>query len=181
MHLSPGTLLARVTLVPVVAATAWLAVAFPLLCLGHFTPLLGVLLGGPALVAALVLLPRLAPDIDDTPWWALLLVVLVTAAFAAVQLAYHSEQLVVRRDAASYAQYTAWIAEYGFLPIPQQRELIAGNDPALTYHSLAYYQVDDVVWPQFLAGAPWCTRSGSGPRTWKDLCWHRRSRVLSRC
>ncbi|EOR70377.1 hypothetical protein TM51_12975 [Thermobifida fusca TM51] len=154
MHLSPGTLLARVTLVPVVAATAWLAVAFPLLCLGHFTPLLGVLLGGPALVAALVLLPRLAPDIDDTPWWALLLVVLVTAAFAAVQLAYHSEQLVVRRDAASYAQYTAWIAEYGFLPIPQQRELIAGNDPALTYHSLAYYQVDDVVWPQFLAGAP---------------------------
>ena len=102
--------------------------------------------------------------------------VLVTAAFAAVQLA-HSEQLVVRRD-ASYTQYTAWIADTVSTD-PQQRSSSPG-DPALTYHSLAYYQVDDVVWPQF-PPAPWWPRSGCGPRTWKDLCWHRRSRVLSRC
>lgn len=154
MRLSPGSLLARVTLAPVVAVAAWMLVAFPLLCLGQLSPLTGLLLGVPAVAAALALLPRLAPETDDTPWWPLLLVLLVTAAFAAVQLAYHSEQLVIRRDAASYAQYTAWIADNGFLPIPQQRELIAGDDPVLTYDSLAYYQVDDVVWPQFLAGAP---------------------------
>ncbi|KUP96239.1 hypothetical protein [Thermobifida cellulosilytica] len=154
MRLSPGTLLARVTLAPAVAVAAWLLVAFPLLCLGQLTPLTGLLLGGPAVAAALALLPRLAPDTDDTPWWPVLLVAAVTVAFAAVQLAYHSEQLVIRRDAASYAQYTAWIAANGYLPIPQQRELLAGSDPALTYDSLAYYQVDDVVWPQFLAGAP---------------------------
>ncbi|UOE18239.1 hypothetical protein NI17_015485 [Thermobifida halotolerans] len=154
MRLSPGSLLARMTLAPVVAVAAWSLVAFPLLCLGVLTPLTGLLLGAPAVVAALALVPRLAPPVDDTPWWPTALVVLVAVAFAAVQLAYHSEQLVIRRDAASYAQYTAWIADNGFLPIPQRRELIAGDDPALTYDSLAYYQVDEVVWPQFLAGAP---------------------------
>lgn len=92
MRLSPGSLLARVTLAPVVAVAAWALVAFPLLCLGQLSPLTGLLLGVPAVAAALALVPRLAPETDDTPWWPLLLVLLVTVAFAAVQLAYHSEQ-----------------------------------------------------------------------------------------
>ncbi|TDQ51927.1 hypothetical protein [Actinorugispora endophytica] len=158
MRLTPGSLLARTTLVPVVAFTAWLLVAFPLLLLGLLTPLTGLVVGLPTVLAALALVPRLAPAVggepDDVPWWPLVLVVLVVVVFAAVQVAYHSEQFVIRRDAASYAQYTAWIAQNGYLPVPQQRELIAGDDFALSYNSLAYYQVDDVVWPQFLAGAP---------------------------
>ncbi|GLU49624.1 hypothetical protein [Nocardiopsis ansamitocini] len=156
MRLTPGRLLSRVTLAPVVALCAWLSVAFPLLLLGVFTPVTGLVLGLPAVVAALALAPRLVPEpeSDDTPWWPVVLVLVIVVAFAVVQIVYHSEQFVIRRDAASYAQYTAWIAQNGFLPIPQHRELIAGDYPGLSYNSLAYYQVDDVVWPQFLAGAP---------------------------
>jgi hypothetical protein len=156
MRLTPARLFARATAVPVAAAAAWLLVTFPLLVAGVFTPLAGALLGVPAVLAAAVLLPRLVPDLaeDDLPWWPLAATVLIAAAFAAVQLVYHGETLVIRRDPASYAQFTAWIAQNGSLPIPQQRPLIAGDDPALSYGSLAYYEVGRSVWPQFLAGAP---------------------------
>ncbi|GAB3703742.1 hypothetical protein [Nocardiopsis oceani] len=157
MRLLPGRLLARVTALPAIALSAWLLVAFPLLVLGQFTPLTGLVLGLPAVVAACALLPRLVPDPsaeEDVPWWPVIAVLVITVAFAAVQIAFHAEALVIRRDPASYAMYTAWIAENGYLPIPQQRELIAGDDPALSYQSLAYYERDDVIWPQFMAGAP---------------------------
>src|SRR5699024_5817509 len=71
-----------------------------------------------------------------------------------------AEALVIRRDPASYAMYTAWIAENGHLPIPQGRELIAGDDPSLSYQSLAHYERDGVIWPQFMAGAPLLTTIG---------------------
>lgn len=156
MRLLPGRFLARVTALPAIALSAWLLVAFPLLVAGWFTPLLGLLLGAPAVLVACALSPRLIPDLDEDhlSWWPVVAVLLITVAFAAVQIAYHAETLVIRRDPASYAMYTSWIAENGFLPIPQQRELIAGDDPALNYQSLAHYERDDVIWPQFMAGAP---------------------------
>ncbi|MBB6170096.1 hypothetical protein HNR23_000156 [Nocardiopsis mwathae] len=156
MSLTPGRLLARVTIVPAVALAAWLLVAFPLLVVGHFTPMTGALLGGPAVLAALALVPRWVPDLPerDVPWWPVAAVALITAVFAVVQVLYHGEVLVIRRDPASYAQFTAWIAQHGSLPIPQDRELIAGDDPALGYGSLAYYEVGTDIWPQFLAGLP---------------------------
>ncbi|MEU3305604.1 hypothetical protein [Nocardiopsis sp. NPDC006832] len=156
MRLLPGRFLARVTALPAIALSAWLLVAFPLLVAGWFTPLLGLLLGAPAVLVACALSPRLIPDLDEDhlSWWPVVAVLLITVAFAVVQIAYHAEALVIRRDPASYAMYTSWIAENGFLPIPQQRELIAGDDPALNYRSLAHYERDDVIWPQFMAGAP---------------------------
>ncbi|MFL1379974.1 MULTISPECIES: hypothetical protein [unclassified Nocardiopsis] len=161
MRLLPGRFLARVTALPAIAVSAWLLVAFPLLALGLFTPWIALILGVPAVIAAGALVPRLIPDLDeDVPWWPVLLVLVVTTAFAIVQIAYHAEALVIRRDPASYAMYTAWIAENGHLPIPQQRELIAGDDPALSYQSLAHYERDDVIWPQFMAGAPLVTAIG---------------------
>ncbi|MEV6817411.1 hypothetical protein AB0M72_01530 [Nocardiopsis dassonvillei] len=163
MRLLPGRFLARATALPAIAVSAWLLVAFPLLALGSLTPLTAAVLGTPAVLAACLLVPRLIPDPpdqEDAPWWPVVLVVLITVAFAAVQIAYHAEALVIRRDPASYAMYTAWIAENGFLPIPQQRELIAGDDPSLSYQSLAHYQRGDVIWPQFMAGAPLVTSIG---------------------
>ncbi|GHC76142.1 hypothetical protein GCM10007079_12190 [Nocardiopsis terrae] len=157
MRLLPGRFLARVTALPAIALSAWLLVAFLLLVLGQFTPLTGAALGLPAVVAACALLPRLVPDPpvdEDVPWWPVIAVLAVTAGFAAVQIAFHAEALVIRRDPASYAMYTSWIAENGYLPIPQQRELIAGDDPGLSYQSLAHYERDNVIWPQFMAGAP---------------------------
>ncbi|TQN30416.1 hypothetical protein FHX37_0294 [Haloactinospora alba] len=153
---TPARVFARATAVPALALAAWLLVALPLLITGQFTPLAGLLLGVPAVVAALVFLPRLVPDPPSggSGWWPLVATAAITVVFAAVQIAYHAEALVIRRDPSSYAQFTIWIAEHGSLPIPQQRELIAGDEPALSYESLAYYQVGDVIWPQFLAGAP---------------------------
>ena len=162
MRLSPGRFLARVTALPAIAVSAWLLVTFPLLALGTFTPVWAVTLGAPAVITACVLIPRLIPDPndEDTPWWPVVLVLVITVAFAIVQIAYHAEALVIRRDPASYAMYTAWIAENGHLPIPQGRELIAGDDPSLSYQSLAHYERDGVIWPQFMAGAPLLTTIG---------------------
>ena len=161
MRLLPGRFLARVTALPAIAVSAWLLVAFPLLALGLFTPWTALVLGGAAVVAAGALVPRIIPDPEeDVPWWPIVLVLVIAAAFAIVQIAYHAEALVIRRDPASYAMYTVWIAENGYLPIPQQRELIAGDDPALSYQSLAHYERGDVIWPQFMAGAPLVTSIG---------------------
>lgn len=162
MRLSPGRLLARVTALPAIAVSAWLSVTFPLLALGVLTPVWAAVLGVPAVIAACVLLLRLLPDPaeEDTPWWPVVLVLVITVVFAIVQIAYHAEALVIRRDPASYAMYTVWIAENGYLPIPQGREFIAGDDPSLGYQSLAHYERDDVIWPQFMAGAPLLTSIG---------------------
>lgn len=162
MRLSPGRFLARVTALPAIAVSAWLLVTFPLLALGAFTPLLSAIFGVPAVVAACTLVLRLVPEPEEdrAPWWPVVLVLLVVVAFAAVQIAFHAEALVIRRDPASYAMYTVWIAENGSLPIPRMHELIAGNDPALSYQSLAHYERDDVIWPQFMAGAPLLTSIG---------------------
>nr|WP_184584070.1 hypothetical protein [Lipingzhangella halophila] len=158
MSLAPGRVLARGTVLPAIAAAAWLLVAFPLLVAGQFTPLMGLVLGGPAVLVAAAVVQRWVPDLGEdsasVPWWPVVAVGLITVAFAAVQVAYHAEALVIRRDPASYAQFTVWIAENGSLPIPQQRDLIAGGDAALSFDSLAYYEVGDVIWPQFLSGAP---------------------------
>lgn len=140
---------------PAAALSAWLLVAFPLLLAGVFTPAAALIAGLPAVVLAVAVVPRWIPDLpDDTPWWPVAAVAATTVASAAVQVAYHSETLVIRRDAGSYAQFTAWIAQRGFLPIPQGRELLAGDHPALRYESLAYYEVGTDIWPQFLSGAP---------------------------
>ncbi|MFE3458823.1 hypothetical protein ACFXKD_14875 [Nocardiopsis aegyptia] len=173
MRMPPGRLLlARVTALPAIAVSAWLLVTFPLLALGAFTPVAAGIVGVPAVVAACALVPRLIPEpgprrpgaagTDDDVWSvvALVLVLAIAVAFAVVQIAYHAEALVIRRDPASYAMYTAWIAENGYLPIPQQRDLIAGDDAALSYQSLAQYQRGDVIWPQFMAGAPLLTSIG---------------------
>src|SRR5690625_3342029 len=161
MGSTSARLFARVTAAPAAALAAWLLVAFPLLAAGVLTPLSGALLGIPAVALALLAVFRLVPPLPAgperggrLPWWPLALTAAIAVAFAAVQLGYHSEILVIRRDPASYAQFTSWIAQNGSLPIPQQRELIAGDDPALVYNSLAYYEVGDAIWPQFLAGAP---------------------------
>ncbi|MDA2805485.1 hypothetical protein [Nocardiopsis suaedae] len=156
MSRTPGRLLARATVLPAFALAGWLLVAFPLLLIGWFTPLAGLAAGVPAVAFAAYAAVRWTPEPrgDPPPWWPVAATLLVAAAFTAVQLAYHAEALVIRRDPASYAQYTIWIAQHGSLPIPQGRALIAGDAPGLTYGSLAYYQVGDEIWPQFLAGAP---------------------------
>ncbi|PRY01474.1 hypothetical protein [Allonocardiopsis opalescens] len=158
---SPGRLLTFATAAPAVALSAWLVAAVPLLALGVFTPVMAAVVAGPAVLLALALAARWAPRRSGIEagggwdrWWPLLALLAVAVGFTVLQLLHASEQIVIRRDAGSYAQFGNWLALHGSLPVPQYRELIAGDDPALSYQSLAYYQVGDVIWPQFMAGVP---------------------------
>ncbi|GAB3962209.1 hypothetical protein GCM10029978_017110 [Actinoallomurus acanthiterrae] len=81
-------------------------------------------------------------------------VLAVAVAFGALQLVMCSQQIVVRRDPASYFNFATWLEGHGSLPIPQMRWAFGGGDGALTYGSPAFYQRGGVLVPQFMAGMP---------------------------
>jgi hypothetical protein len=61
----------------------------------------------------------------------------------------------VMRDPASYAQFGYWIAHHGSLPIPADRAAFGSKQHALSFNSLAFYQVGrGHIVPQFMAGLP---------------------------
>ncbi|WP_018653472.1 hypothetical protein [Actinomadura flavalba] len=157
--MSAGRLLARLTIAPALLIVAWFAVALPLLFAGMLRPGPAIILFVP--VAVLVLwvgLRRAAPDEDvrPVPWWSALGVLGVALVFLGVQIAMASEQLMVRRDPASYMQFGIWLADHGSLPIPRMEWAFGGPDPHLRFNSPAFYSYtsDDVITPQFMAGLP---------------------------
>jgi len=167
-----GRLLARLSVLPALLAMAWLLAGLPLLLADRFTPLPMLVVSVP--LAALLLclglrwlpgrwpgaLPVPGPQRARTPWWAVAGVVAVAAAFGAHQLIYHSEQIIVLRDPASYIQFAAWISHHGSLPIPQQRAAFGGTHGVLHFGSPAFYQVGGAIVPQFMAGLPMVLAAG---------------------
>jgi hypothetical protein len=171
-----GRVLAWLSVLPALLIMAFLLAGFVLLFIGHFTPVLTVVLSVvvaiplvvlglrwlPAVTAAPVFAAR-APGRDParalgrsrTPWWAVAGVVAVAIAFGANQAAYHSQFIIVMRDPASYFQFAEWLSHHGSLPIPQDRAAF-GHSPGslLAFNSFAYYQVGNHVVPQFMAGLP---------------------------
>jgi hypothetical protein len=171
-----GRVLAWLSVLPALLIMAFLLAGFVLLFIGHFTPVLTVVLSVvvavplvvlglrwlPAVTAAPVFAARApggasarAPGRSRTPWWAVAGVVAVAIAFAANQAAYHSQFIIVMRDPASYFQFAEWLSHHGSLPIPQDRAAF-GHSPGslLAFNSFAYYQVGNHVVPQFMAGLP---------------------------
>ncbi|GAA2623724.1 hypothetical protein SMC26_25690 [Actinomadura fulvescens] len=171
---SAGRLLARISVAPALLVVAWLMVSLPLLLAGMFRP-------GPAIamfvpVAAVVVWlglrdrpadqdkagsgsgsPERADPADrgvPVPWWVTGAVLAIALAFLVLQMIMCSEQVIVRRDPASYVQFATWLNDHGSLPIPQTHWAFGGGDPALEYQSPAFYQRGDVIWPQFMAGLP---------------------------
>jgi hypothetical protein len=166
-----GRLLGRLSVLPALLAVAWLLAGLPLLLAGRFTPALMLVVSVP-LAALLVYLglrwipgrwqsalPQ-GPRQARTPWWAVAGVIAVAAAFGAHQLIYHSQQIIVARDPASYIQFAYWIAHHGSLPIPQARAAFGGTHQLLHFDSLAFYQVGGGVVPQFMAGLPMVVAAG---------------------
>lgn len=91
-------------------------------------------------------------------------VVLLLVAVAAVTVwtgATHSEQILPRRDSASYFQATVALAETGTRPVPVDVATIGGPETltidGLTLESPAFYEIgsaeDPSVQPQFMPGA----------------------------
>jgi hypothetical protein len=171
-HDTAGILLGRLTVLPALVATAWLLVGLPLLLLGAFTPVLMLVLAIP-LAAVLVTaglrwtpgwsqtpLPRLAPRPAGarvrprTPWWAVTALIAVAVAFGVYQLIFHSQNIIVMRDPASYINFGNWISLHHSLPIPQDRAAFGGTHGVLTFASFAFYGVGTHIVPQFMAGLP---------------------------
>lgn len=157
----PARALARLTVAPALLLMAWLVVSLPLLMAGLFRI-------GPALalfvpVAALALIlgfrgttsrAMLEKIRYPASWWVVIGVAAVTIGFLVLELIMNSEQIVVRRDPASYFQFATWLTDHGYLPIPQSLPAFGGTDPALGFDSPAFYQVGTSIVPQFMAGWP---------------------------
>jgi hypothetical protein len=167
-----GALLARLSVLPALLAMAWLLAGLPLLLAGRFTAgamlVLFIPLAAVLVVFGLRWLPDRWPaglpvpgrDAGGTPWWAAASVVAIAIGFGVQQMIYHSQQIIVARDPASYVQFGAWIAGHGSLPIPQQRAAFGAAQHALQYGGLAFYQVGHTVVPQFMAGLPMVLAGG---------------------
>ncbi|WP_405088770.1 hypothetical protein [Microbispora sp. NBC_01389] len=147
-----GRVLAAVSVVPALALSGWLLAGLPLLLLGWFRPLPMTLLGGGAAVLLCAYGLRRLPGAAVTQRWATAAVLAVALGSGVLNGLLHGEQLIVRRDPATYAQYAVWLARHGSLPIPVGD--FGGADPALRFDSMGFYLVDGGIVPQFMAGPP---------------------------
>jgi hypothetical protein len=167
-----GRLLARLSVLPVLLAMAWLLAGLPLLLVDRFTPVLMLVVSVPLAAVLCYLglrwlpgrwpsaLPVPGAQQGRTPWWAVAGVIAVAAAFGVYQLIYHSQQIIVVRDPASYFQFAYWIAHHGSLPIPQARAAFGGTHQVLQFSSPAFYQVGGAIVPEFMAGLPMVLAAG---------------------
>ncbi|MBB5962142.1 hypothetical protein [Planomonospora venezuelensis] len=157
---SAGRVLAAVSAAPALVLAGWLLAGLPLLLLGRFHPLVAV----PSGTAAAVLLCRYGlrrlPAIPGATARQTGGVLAAALGSWVVNTVLHSEQLIVRRDPATYAQYAAWLAEHGSLPIPYGEAAFGGPDPALLFGSVGFYDHDGAVVPQFMPGPPMLHAAG---------------------
>lgn len=157
---TPGLVLVWLTAAPAIAVVAWLLVALPLLFAGAFRPAPAVACFVPVVAVLGWLGLRRAPRWMDASWWSVAALVGVSVGFAVLQVLMVSEQIIVRRDPASYVQFATWIADHGSLPIPQYREAFGAAGGTLSYESPAFYARDGSIVPQFMAGLPLLLAAG---------------------
>jgi hypothetical protein len=175
--MSSGRLLARVSVLPALVVSAWLLAALPLLLAGWFRPIPALLtlpvVAGVALVGwrALDGSPLAAGGRDDVPWWTTGGIIAVGIGSALVNGVLHSEQLILRRDAASYAQIGHWLAGHGRLPIPVQLEAFGGIHDGLAVGSGAFYADGGSAIPQFMSGLPMTLAGAEWLAGWRGALW----------
>ncbi len=162
-----GVFLARLTVLPALLVLPFLLTSFPLLLLGWFKPVPVIALW---LLLAAVIVPlgwRRVPSVTGapdlgvagttpvarTPWWVAGALAVVAIGFGIDQAAYHSQQIIVMLDPASYMQFAAWISRHGSLPIPQNAAAFGGAS-GISFASPAFYQAGGAIVPQFMAGLP---------------------------
>lgn len=143
---------------------------------GGWRPLLAVPLL--VLLAAAAAPALRAVPARPVPSWTVAGVVGLAAGHAVWAALTHAQQVVLRRDAGSYALYTQWIAQHHGLPIPSRIEAFGGAaalaDPAFRLASPAFFFVGDghgggQIVPQFLLGAPAVFSLGWWAHGWGGL------------
>ncbi|MEU0570177.1 hypothetical protein ABZ297_32995 [Nonomuraea sp. NPDC005983] len=157
---SAGRVLAAVSVLPALVVAGWLVAGLPLLLLGRFGPVAAVLLGLPVIGVLCWAGLRRLPEVVEATGWQVAAVVAVAAGAGVFNAVMHGEQLIVRRDPATYAQYAIWLAKHGSLPIPAQAEAFGGADPALVFDSIGFYPADGAIVPQFMPGPPMLFAAG---------------------
>ncbi|WP_344246023.1 hypothetical protein [Actinocorallia libanotica] len=157
----PSLLLARLSLAPALLVVAWLLVSLPLLLAGSYTigPALALFVPVAAAVVTIGCRGAIRAPAPPAPgprlaWWPATGVLLVSLAFLLVQLKYNSEQIIVRRDPATYVQFATWLNDHGRLPITTSEWAFGGADPILRFDSPGFYASGGEIVPQFLAGLP---------------------------
>lgn len=149
-----GAIFARLTVAPALLITAWLVVSLPLLMAGVFRPVPALVAFVPVAAVMLAYGLRGVRSLDGASWWSVGGVAAVAVASFAFQLAMVAENIVVRRDPASYFNFATWLAGHGSLPIPADKAAFGGGDLTLTFGSPAFFQRGSALVPQFMAGAP---------------------------
>ena len=156
----------QVTVLLTLVVMAWLLAGLPLLLLGLFTPVLMLVVSIPVAIVLVTaamrwisgrpqgLLAARGAEPARTPWWAIAALIAVAVIFGVDQLVYHSQEIIVFRDPASYIQFGNWIAKHGSLPIPQDNAAFGGYHHNLSFDSAAFYQRGHSIVPQFMAGLP---------------------------
>ncbi len=160
-----GRILSAASLLPALLATAWIVAGFPLAALGQFRPALVV----PCFVAVSVLIVPLGLSLVRRsavalrgPWWSVAATGTIALAFTLFAALSHSEHVIPRRDAGSYAQIGYWIAHHGgpfyaaplsaFGPFPGD---LGFASPAFYQHGATIVPQFMTGWPELLAGADW--------------------------
>jgi hypothetical protein len=150
-----GLVLARMTVVPALAALFFLLVAFPLLLIGEFKAVPVLVCAGLAIVIGVPLcVRRIRAPIRDTPAWAPIAIAVIAIGFVAFELHYRSAFVIVTRDPGSYMQFATWIAQHGKIPIPEDLSAFGSAQHIVQFDSFAYYQVGNHIVPEFMAGLP---------------------------
>jgi len=162
-----GRIFRQLTVLPALLAVAWLLAGLPLLLIRYFSPVSMAITATPLAIVLVfmgyrwitgpaqgLLAARGAPP-ARTPWWVIIALVAVAVAFGVDQLAYHSQQVIINRDPASYIQFGNWISRHGSLPIPADGQAFGGfNRGLLQFGSSAFFQGGHAIVPQFMAGLP---------------------------
>jgi hypothetical protein len=162
-----GTVLARLTVLPVVLILAWLIPGVVLLLTGHFL-LFPATLISVSLAAALTInglrvvpasWPRLVPGVHGnepgwTTWFGLLATVVVVAGITGWQLTESSQALIVVRDQGVYLQTGYWIAQHGSLPITQSLTGFGASHNGLSFASAGFLVRGSGIYPAVMPGLP---------------------------
>ncbi|WP_157250509.1 hypothetical protein [Nonomuraea typhae] len=151
---SAGRVLALASLLPALAVAGWLLAGLPLLLAGMLRPWFTVLAAVPVIVLLCAAGLRRLPEVVEATGRQVAAVLAIAVGSGVFNAVFHSEQLIVRRDPATYAQYAIWLAGHGSLPIPRQDAAFGGPDPMLQFDSVGFYDYGGAVVPQFMPGPP---------------------------
>lgn len=159
----PGWLFAAVTVLPVVAAIAWLVPGFVMLAAGRLTAKPMVIIFIPVALALAYFTLRRIPvtwgSRRAVPWDSVVLTVVVAAGFAAWEAYRHSQDLLAATDPGVYFQYAYWIAHHGAAKIPLTTAAFGGQGP-LTFKTYGFIPNGSSLTPSFMPGFPLVLAAG---------------------